>query len=350
MVDSQHVLRHRSDPFGSTGQYARGWVRVSRTSAGASAGITIAAATTCVSASVSRVETAASANTSGTSDTRVSATVVRTKGRRGWCCRRARHTVSTMPTNERRPYQREAGERDRLAADGEGDAGRVGRSCDGDSGDRGGRGGEPPTVHSEGSGERSDARTGEVGGRGHGVSFRCAGPLPALTPATKSHPPRTARARNFLSQKSRSNVSSATRRPQYVGRWLTGTGKAQPKTRQCRTITPSSGMHCLTSSTSNLPARGRSMRAATVAASSGSWSIGAPSVRALGTTLPARRSTTPRRLAGERPLEFAANDTVPDGWFDFDVPFSHEVLYLLHDLPRHGRDVRRLRDGGVITR
>ena len=46
-----------------------------------------------------------------------------------------------------------------------------------------------------------------------------------------------------------------------------------------------------------------------------------------------------QRLAGERPLRFAAADTVPDGWTGFDVAFSHEVLYLLHDLPAHARAV-----------
>ncbi len=42
-----------------------------------------------------------------------------------------------------------------------------------------------------------------------------------------------------------------------------------------------------------------------------------------------------RRLAGDRPLTFDVGDTVPDVWGDFDVAFSHEVLYLLEDLPAH---------------
>jgi SAM-dependent methyltransferase len=42
-----------------------------------------------------------------------------------------------------------------------------------------------------------------------------------------------------------------------------------------------------------------------------------------------------RRLAGDRPLTFEVADTVPHGWGDFDVAFSHEVLYLLEDLPAH---------------
>jgi SAM-dependent methyltransferase len=55
-----------------------------------------------------------------------------------------------------------------------------------------------------------------------------------------------------------------------------------------------------------------------------------------------------RRLAGERPLTFEPADTVPPGWGGFDVAFSHEVLYLLHDLDAHARAIRRaLAPGGV---
>jgi SAM-dependent methyltransferase len=46
-----------------------------------------------------------------------------------------------------------------------------------------------------------------------------------------------------------------------------------------------------------------------------------------------------RRLARERPLTFEAANTVPDGWGEFDVAFSHEVLYLLHDLAAHARAI-----------
>jgi SAM-dependent methyltransferase len=42
-----------------------------------------------------------------------------------------------------------------------------------------------------------------------------------------------------------------------------------------------------------------------------------------------------RRLAGPRPLRFEVADTVPAGWESFDVAFSHEVLYLIHDLRTH---------------
>ena len=42
-----------------------------------------------------------------------------------------------------------------------------------------------------------------------------------------------------------------------------------------------------------------------------------------------------RRLAGDRPLTFEVAETVPDAWEGFDVAFSHEVLYLLEDLPSH---------------
>jgi len=40
-----------------------------------------------------------------------------------------------------------------------------------------------------------------------------------------------------------------------------------------------------------------------------------------------------RRLAGELPLTFEVADTVPAGWEGFEAAFSHEVLYLIHDLP-----------------
>jgi SAM-dependent methyltransferase len=46
-----------------------------------------------------------------------------------------------------------------------------------------------------------------------------------------------------------------------------------------------------------------------------------------------------RRLAGDRPLHFAVSDLVPDGWTGLDVAFSHEVLYLLHDLDAHARSI-----------
>jgi SAM-dependent methyltransferase len=42
-----------------------------------------------------------------------------------------------------------------------------------------------------------------------------------------------------------------------------------------------------------------------------------------------------RALAEARALTFEVAKTVPDGWSDFDAAFSHEVLYLLHDLKTH---------------
>ena len=55
-----------------------------------------------------------------------------------------------------------------------------------------------------------------------------------------------------------------------------------------------------------------------------------------------------RRLAGQRPLQFEVMDTVPVGWRDFDAAFSHEVLYLLHDLPAHAQAILgALVPGGV---
>ena len=55
-----------------------------------------------------------------------------------------------------------------------------------------------------------------------------------------------------------------------------------------------------------------------------------------------------RRLAGDRRLHFDVSSSVPDAWVDFDVAFSHEVLYLLSDLAPHAVAVHNcLRPGGV---
>jgi SAM-dependent methyltransferase len=55
-----------------------------------------------------------------------------------------------------------------------------------------------------------------------------------------------------------------------------------------------------------------------------------------------------RQLAGHRPLHFEASTSVPDAWNGIDVAFSHEVLYLLHDLAPHARAIHQaLRPGGV---
>jgi len=55
-----------------------------------------------------------------------------------------------------------------------------------------------------------------------------------------------------------------------------------------------------------------------------------------------------QRLAGDRPLQFEASGSVPEGWTGLDVAFSHEVLYLLSDLASHAAAVHRaLRPGGV---
>jgi SAM-dependent methyltransferase len=55
-----------------------------------------------------------------------------------------------------------------------------------------------------------------------------------------------------------------------------------------------------------------------------------------------------RRLAANRPLRFEAANTVPAGWTGFDVAFSHEVLYLIDDLPAHARAIHAaLAPGGI---
>ena len=55
-----------------------------------------------------------------------------------------------------------------------------------------------------------------------------------------------------------------------------------------------------------------------------------------------------RRLAGTRPLRFEAAAAPPAAWSGFDAAFSHEVLYLLDDLPVHATAIfRTLKPGGV---
>lgn len=46
-----------------------------------------------------------------------------------------------------------------------------------------------------------------------------------------------------------------------------------------------------------------------------------------------------RALTGDRPLTFAVADRVPEGWDGFDVAFSHEVIYLIHDLAAHAEQM-----------
>lgn len=53
-----------------------------------------------------------------------------------------------------------------------------------------------------------------------------------------------------------------------------------------------------------------------------------------------------RRLAGSRPLTFEVASSVPAGWVGFDVAFSHEVLYLLPDLPAHAASMHHALTAG----
>jgi SAM-dependent methyltransferase len=55
-----------------------------------------------------------------------------------------------------------------------------------------------------------------------------------------------------------------------------------------------------------------------------------------------------RRLAGTRPLQFEVAGSVPAEWCGFEAAFSHEVLYVLHDLSAHARAIfGALAPGGV---
>jgi len=53
------------------------------------------------------------------------------------------------------------------------------------------------------------------------------------------------------------------------------------------------------------------------------------------------------RLAGQRPIFFKVADTIPEEWSEFEVAFSHGVIYLIHDLIGHARGMyRALAAGG----
>lgn len=55
-----------------------------------------------------------------------------------------------------------------------------------------------------------------------------------------------------------------------------------------------------------------------------------------------------RRLSGDRPLTFEVADSVPEAWVELDVAFSHEVLYVIHDISAHAHAIHRaLRPGGA---
>jgi SAM-dependent methyltransferase len=55
-----------------------------------------------------------------------------------------------------------------------------------------------------------------------------------------------------------------------------------------------------------------------------------------------------RRLTGDRPLVFEVADAVPSGWDGFDAAFSHEVLYVIHDLTAHAAAIHEaLAPGGA---
>ncbi|HEY6398866.1 MAG TPA: class I SAM-dependent methyltransferase [Solirubrobacteraceae bacterium] len=55
-----------------------------------------------------------------------------------------------------------------------------------------------------------------------------------------------------------------------------------------------------------------------------------------------------RGLAGDLPLVFEAAEAVPGSWGSFEVAFSHEVLYVIHDLSSHAAAIyRSLVPGGV---
>jgi SAM-dependent methyltransferase len=55
-----------------------------------------------------------------------------------------------------------------------------------------------------------------------------------------------------------------------------------------------------------------------------------------------------KRLADRRRLHFQVAETVPADWGGFEVAFSHEVLYLLHDIPAHARAMFTALEPGAV--
>ena len=167
----------------------------------ASAGMTIAAATTCDAASTRRVPFGASANTSGTNESTVRAIVVRRKVRRGCRARRLQHDGQHRP-DERGDERdlREPGNGDLLAADRERDAGGVGecRECRGCAGGdhTGGEAGTPQRATGARGGRRGDGRGdgGRVGvggagdRRSHGSGSLSDRPDAGLSPLATNDP------------------------------------------------------------------------------------------------------------------------------------------------------------------
>ncbi len=74
------------------------------------------------------------------------------------------------------------------------------------------------------------------------------------------------------------------------------------------------------------------------------WDIG----RGYGFDIAEAAVAEASRLADDRPLTYTVSEGVPRDWIDFDLAFSHEVLYLLHDLPLHAHEIfAALRPGGA---
>ena len=117
--------------------------------------------------------------------------------------------------------------------------------------------------------------------------------------------------------------------------WVIRTGGVPPRTRRCRTSTAFSGEAML--NTIDIDLTGR--RVLDAGCNRGGF------LRLLvdefriaegyGYDPASEAIDDARRLIGQRPLTFETGDTVPDGWAEFDAAFSHEVLYVLHDLAAH---------------
>jgi SAM-dependent methyltransferase len=73
-----------------------------------------------------------------------------------------------------------------------------------------------------------------------------------------------------------------------------------------------------------------------------------PFRRALGTDIARKSIERANELKADMPIQYQVGSDLADWHGEFDLAFSHEVIYLVPDIARHAGDIwRALRPGGV---
>lgn len=73
-----------------------------------------------------------------------------------------------------------------------------------------------------------------------------------------------------------------------------------------------------------------------------------PFKKGLGVDLAVKSLNTAQKLKGNMPLQYETPDILDNMAAEFDLAFSHDVIYLLPDLDEHARKIRHvLKTGGV---